>query len=353
GLAVKARIFETDGTPRTDVLDLNHRSEGDQFTPGVAVLAEDEWVVAFADSEHRVWTRRFDRDGLDVVGRLERTVSDTTEGDQEGATGVEGPDGEALVAWSSPFNGTSDKEIVARRINDEGKATTGDVQLNEKISGDQTSPALAATPDGWFAVWQSGASDDALDEIVGRMVDAQGSPVGDEFTIPSQTAGDQRHPSVAVGDDTGLVVWDSDAVTPGSQWHIASRLMDLNGQPLDEEVTLSTGERAFFPVVAALPDGGGYVVAWETKEQSTWDVVVRRLDAQGQPLGDAVLAHAASVHDEKNAAIAVAPSGAYLHVCVTHWSSALTTAGIGCQRIDADSLAHIGPELVPHNAGEQ
>ena len=77
---------------------------------------------------------------------------------------------------------------------------TGDVGVNEVVPGVakpgvQTDPAVTALADGRFlVVWEDIA---AGVEIVARLFDANGTPIGAEFSVTSGAPGSQFDPAVA------------------------------------------------------------------------------------------------------------------------------------------------------------
>jgi hypothetical protein len=351
GFSAKARIFEVDGSPTSDQLALNRDGAGDQTTPGVAVLAGDEWVTAFADDSGRVWTRRYDREGVDAVGQLEHTANATTGGAQQELSGGQAQGGEVFLAWSSPFAGNSGSEIVGRRIDHTGASITAETQVNTTMSGVQSHPSVAALNQGWLTLWQSSSSTALGVEVIGRWVDATGTPTGAEITIPSQTGSDQTRPMVASHGDSAMAVWESNAVTPGSASDIYGRTLDANGEGIGEDILISSGALSYRPAIAAFPDGTGYIAAWETQEGADWDVYVRHYDQDGTPQSDPIIAHQTTQLDQGNAAVAVGPSG-YLIVCVEATTNYGATAiGVSCQRITTNGLELIGPEIDPSGLG--
>ena len=351
GYSAKARVFEVDGSPTSGELALNREGAGDQITPGVAVLANDEWVAAFRDDTGRVWTRRYDREGSDAVGQLERHANATMSGPQydvEGAQG--GSKGDVLISWTSPYAGNSGSEIIARRLDDEGLPITAETQVNASVSGVQSHPTVAPLGDGWLVVWQSETPAPLGLEVIGRLVDASGSPTGPELTLPSLGEGDQTRPALAAGAVGAIVAFESDASSPGVASDILVRPLSLEGEGLGEDILISSGALSYRPAIAAKSDGG-YIVAWESKGGPDWDVYVRHLDSAGTPLGEATLAHATTQLDQGNASVAVGP-GAYFIVCVdTTTNSGATATGVSCQRMTSSELEPIGPEILPAPQG--
>lgn len=88
-------------------------------------------------------------------------------------------------------------------------AASPPILIEEVVSGAQTGASVAVRADGnFFVVWQD-ASVDAGD-IKGRILTPDGKPVGHEFFVNAEVAGEQAGPTVArLGDGQMIVVWRS------------------------------------------------------------------------------------------------------------------------------------------------
>ena len=90
-------------------------------------------------------------------------------------------------------------------------ATEADeVLVNERTSGSQANPAVAATSDeGAVVVWSSYySSSGRSNDILARRLDPNGTFAEGEFIVNASTPGNQTEPAVAVdGAGNLLVVW--------------------------------------------------------------------------------------------------------------------------------------------------
>lgn len=135
---------------------------------------------------------------------------------------------------------------------------------------------------------------EAGEGVFARLFDASGMPLGSSFRIDAAADAEARVPDVAyLADGTFVVVWegidggdsgdsddsddsDGDAV----QVQLVARRFDPFGMPLGSELRLEASgdgdDRA--PDVAGDPDGG-FVVVWEREDAGGGSTVcVRRLD---------------------------------------------------------------------------
>ena len=134
--------------------------------------------------------------------------------------------------------------------------------INSVTNNYQGYLSLTAMGDNFLAVWSSSASQYESDEVVGRKLDSTGQPIGNEFIINSTTTNVQTEPSVTtLSDGSMVVVWRSYT----GNVDIIGRRLDADGNPVGNEFDISTANasgRHDNPQVAAL-NGGGFVVVWD------------------------------------------------------------------------------------------
>jgi|GEM_PF-6199676 hypothetical protein len=167
--------------------------------------------------------------------------------------------------------------------------------LNSTTSGAQNVVAIAPTPNGFVAVWESAGQDGDGDAIIARRFDTQGLPLSGEIVVNTTTAGDQLEPDVAT-DAQGnfVVVWE----TPANGGDIAMRLFNAAGEPLTPEMTVNQtlpGKQAK-PTVGRLPSGD-FAVAWEGPGTGL-DVYLREFDPTGLPYGDEMVVNQTLAGDQ-------------------------------------------------------
>ena len=213
-------------------------------------------------------------------------------------------DGQLVVAWQSDGSNDSDTSggsVRARRYSAAGATLGASFQVNSFTTGSQGQPAISAGADGQFVVvWSSNGStggDSSLTSIQARRFNAAGAALGAEMQVNQFTTGFQTLPDVARRDDgTFLVVWQSssdDIDTAG--WSVLGRLYSPTGGALTSELLLSsytTGNQER-PSVDFSPDGGHFVVVWDSEGSSGTDqdaesVKLRRyqVDSDGDGVHD-------------------------------------------------------------------
>jgi hypothetical protein len=119
-------------------------------------------------------------------------------------------------------------------------------------------------------------------QIFARRYDATGTPSGGEFEVDPQDTS-QYYGEIAM-DASGrfAVVWQNDLTT------IEARRFDSDGTPLGPSFPVNTSTTLTLgnPRIGADPSGN-FVVAWSRLEgTANYDVVARRFDSHGAPLGN-------------------------------------------------------------------
>jgi hypothetical protein len=263
---------------------VNVYTPGSQTIPAVAVDSSGDFVVAWSDTgldgnQQGVFARRFSAAGvaLDVafqVNSYTQLVQFSPAVDLE-------PDGDFVVAWISPQDG-SGYGIMGQRFSSAGVRLGPEFQINSHFTFDQVFPAVAAEADGDFTVvWASEGQDGSGDSVVGRRFDSSGAPQA-EFQVNQFTNSDQTRPAIAGEPDGDFwVVWDSAGQDGHSRGIVARRFKESRLAASGEFVVNTiTQYIQTAPAVAADLDGD-FVVAWMDEQldpPNQSDVKAQRFD---------------------------------------------------------------------------
>ena len=173
--------------------------------------------------------------------------------------------------------------------------------VNTSDPSDTESGDVAIGKDGDFVVtWQ-----EYDDEVLGRRFDRLTAPLGDPFPVNAATTNAQDESSIAMDAQGRFVaVWMEDATA------IWGRRFDADGTPLSGnfQVNTSTPVLAGFPHVASDPSGN-FVVAWTAASAANPEVMARRFDSNGAPLGDEFQVNSFSTGYQAAGGAAMSPAG--------------------------------------------
>ena len=200
----------------------------------------------------------------------------------------------------------------------------------EKVWGDtlpvaasgvaEANPAIAfnASAGRYLVVWESAYSDTDYD-IAARHVGLDGAPVGDAFSVIWSGAFENA-PAVAYSSASNqyLVVWQERVGSDEfAQNDIHARRLDANGNVLGEPFVIANDTRSEDkPAVAYNPAANEYLVVWERRwTADDHDILARRISGAGVPLGTGPMSLDASAEDQLAPAVAFdANAGQYLIV---------------------------------------
>lgn len=209
-------------------------------------------------------------------------------------------------------------------------------QVNDYVADSEGDPHIAFTAAGDFVVvWHSYGSpgtDDAAASIQMRRFSRAGTPLAGQVQVNTQTSGFQRHAAVRPMSDGGfLVIWDSGLVG------VKGQRFDAFGAAVGGEIDVSEGVE---PEVAV--DGAGdYVVVWEDfSSDPDGDVVGRKFDSAGSPLGDAFEVNTYTPSFQARPDIAMSESGEFMATWFTDGATDGDTSDFSIQGRLFDSAAN-------------
>jgi len=181
-------------------------------------------------------------------------------------------------------------------------------RVNTTTTQEQTQPSVAADASGNFVVtWTSESP------IFGQRYAGSGAPLGSEFLV-SDSFPCCLDSSVAT-DSAGnfVVVWLYGTL---DQSAVFGRRFSSSGAPLGNTFIVGAGY-SYSPVVAGDP-AGNFTVVWANYDaDSGTDVIGRRYDSSGSPLGSAFLVNTSTTSDQERPSVAADAAGNFIVV----WSS--------------------------------
>lgn len=189
-------------------------------------------------------------------------------------------DGTAVVVWAADSDGNGYYNIAVRTVNTAG-TVTGSTTANAGSTGQQSTPAVAADPDGaGFAVVFEDQQGTAAPTV---RVSGFASVTSKTYEAQAHAAGGtHRAPDVAMGAaGNAIVVWDEDGDANGVSNVARKVLTPSGGTKLAQAVVNATSAgQQRHPAVAA-NFNGDFAVAWETDHTGAPQVGVRSFSATG------------------------------------------------------------------------
>ena len=157
-----------------------------------------------------IYGQRFD--ALGVAQGVEFPVN-ITPGDHQRAPDVAMDAlGNFVVTWQSDNQDTNGWGVYSLRFDALGNALdVADVLVNTTFSNEQLDPAVSMNASGEYVItWQSKNQDGDGEGVYGQWFAADGTALGGEFGLSTETAKDQTAPDVALTDSGSFITtWTS------------------------------------------------------------------------------------------------------------------------------------------------
>lgn len=234
---VAARIYGANGLPVGNEFAIQTNSTDSQDVPDITALKNGGFAVSWAseatpgDADGTgVAVSVFDKNGnMAAAGEVAANTGTTGAQDEPRITAL--ANGKFVVAWETTDAVTTSNgiDVAGRIFNADGTPATAELQFNATTVGDQTAPVVSALENGWFVViWESG------NNVIGQVFDDNGVAQGDEFQVNTLTSGQQVEPDVATMSDGQIVIsWttrDATGTSDNSQFAIESAVIDIFNQ---------------------------------------------------------------------------------------------------------------------------
>ena len=226
-----------------------------------------------------------------AVDNSEHRVNTTTAGGQVQPDAAKLNDGGYVIVWASPGREDSSIGIYAQRYSANGTPLGGKTRISTNTATDQVLPAAAGLADGgyviaWASLDSSGSGAGRGLAIHAQRFAADGTPMGMEQQVNTVSMLEQSAPHVAGLAGGGYVVsWrfvqETGATFPGSIPGVFARRYTADGAAAGPEQVVGTGFWVSESAIAALRDGGYYVVAWSVTSKTTVYVYLQRFDSTG------------------------------------------------------------------------
>ena len=292
GNSIQARLFDSSGNALGPPFQVNNYTTGSQRTPAVSLDGAGNFVVVWTsagspgsdDSSDSVQARRFQADGTPLGPQFQVNTSVTN--DQYEPVVAMAEDGEFVVAWTSNNDDDFDLgNVYVQRFNDDGSPRGSQDQANVYSEGLQNQPALAFAGGRFLVAFKSfnGKNGTFTETIHGLLFDFfGGTPIGLQFQL-SQGVGGFLPALAPAADGSFVAVWNIDEPTEGQDpTNILGRRFDKSGQPLGETFTVAAaGSLLPLSPVLAVDEYGDFMVVWESSgstgtDQSEESVQARR-----------------------------------------------------------------------------
>jgi Ca2+-binding RTX toxin-like protein len=315
---IRGQVFNADGTKAGAEILVNTTTNKDQYEPTITALADGRFVVAWTDNSQAggdassvaVRAQVFNANG--TKAGAEFRVNTTTNKDQYEPTITALADGGFVVAWtdnSQAGGDTSSLAVRAQVLNANGTKVGAEFLVNTTTSNGQYQPTIAALADGGFVIaWTdvSGTGEDASgSDVRAQVFNANGTKAGLEFLVNTTTNNDQSDCRItALFDGRFVVTWTNYNETGEFGENEFGEFVSLDSSDLHAQIFNSDGTKAgdefrvnttsagsqyqYSSTITSLADGS-FVVAWTDEQSFNSDVRAQVFNANGGKVGSELL----------------------------------------------------------------
>ncbi len=287
GDAVRAQIFNADGTKSGAEFLVNTTTGNNQNDSDITALANGRFVVTYVDGS----ATGGDTSGLAVRAQIfksdgtkfgsEFLVNSTTLNHQS-RPDIQGlSDGRFVVVFedgSQTGGDTSSSAIRMQIYNANGTIWGPELLVNTTTTSGQGMPAITELSDGRIVITytdSSGAGGDTDLALRAQVFNANGTKSGTDFMVNTTTSGWQWFPEITALNDGRFVVVFADGSFSGADSSgdaVRAQVFNADGTKSGTEflVNTTTTSNQYFPVVSTLADGR-FVVTFTDWSQSADD----------------------------------------------------------------------------------
>jgi uncharacterized repeat protein (TIGR01451 family) len=348
---VYAQRYTADGSTADSEFLVNTETLNAQLSPSIAMDADGDFVIAWESSGSQdgdgfgVYAQRYTADGFEAGAEF--LVNTKTSDNQRYPSIAMDADGDFVIAWQSYGQDTSDSYgVYAQRYTADGSTVGSEFLVNTETYAPQSEASIAMDADGDFVIaWQSYQNGDGYG-IYAQRYSADGSTAGSEFLVNTHTDSDQKSPSVAMDADGDFVIaWQSQGQdnSPAFDSGVYAQRYSADGIKAGAEflVNTVTDDNQQSPSVAMDADGD-FVIAWESysyierQDGFGFGVIAQRYTAKGIELGSEFLVNTETSRDQSRNSIAMDADGDF----VIAWESYLQDGsfdGVYAQRYEGAS----------------
>ena len=247
-----------------------------------------------------------------------------------------------VVTWQSHDQDGSDAGIFAQQYDANRNPVGAEFQVNTYTDSNQYAPSVTGLTNGGYVVtWESNSQDGSLFGIFAQQYSANGDPVGSEFQINTYADSSQRAPAITALNDGGYVItWES---VDDSNFSIFAQQYDASGNPVGNEFQVNTYNYAnqIDPSITTLANGN-YVITWETETQYGsvgQEVYAQQFDSNSNPVGNEfkVNTYAGPTH-QAEPSIAALTDGGYIVTWTSRGGQDGSEYGVFAQQYDANNI---------------
>jgi len=316
------RVLEFD--PDTNTVDASTISvaagDSNVFTGGTASFYESVYAASYTAADH-LFSFSYDAAPLGPYAYVngatnihDFTINATGGGDQQDCDIAQADgNGRFVSVWEDDSDSNGVFVIRGRGFDSDGNANLSEFIVNSLSQNtlSATNPSIAMAADGRFAV----AFQTSNTDVRVRVYNANGTPNGAEFTVPTVAGGTKRAPDVGMADNGDFIVtWEDDADGNGSYQIRARGFLANKSQKWAEKTVNSVATGQQYAPVIGVAANGDYVIAWQDdqNDDAVYEIAARGWLANETQRFAQIFCHATLTGQQRDPDIAIDDTGRFI-----------------------------------------
>ncbi len=279
GSRITVQRLQGPGNPLLSPVQANQGDSVAQL-PDVACRGNGSFLVVWESRQpggngSRIRGRNFGASG--AATDSEFAVNNRTDGDQRGPRACASGSGRTVVVWSSTAPDGEGEGVFGQRFGTDWEPSGGVFQINTTADGNHDDAAIACIAGGiQLIVWRHRPADKSAADIRARLYDEVGEALGDEFAISPPGDESREHPAVAAAPDGGFAV-AYETLQTEQAGRITVRRVGSEGSLGGEMLLDLEGRGRHEAPVLAFSETGNLFAAWSRGSGFDYDIAGARL----------------------------------------------------------------------------
>jgi len=271
-----AQRFDPNAQPVGIEFRVNTTTNNNQLNPSVAMNNDGDFIIVWEsidqpEPNRPICCQSYGQDGLPVGPEL--VISDQPSICRYPDVALDSTD-KATVVWTGK---NSLYSVRVRHFAADGNAPSiGSTPVNDGLKFTSlTRPSIAVDAGGNYVIaWDGHSQGDDYDNVYLKRYHWSHVPLHEQYLVNTQQTADQTNPSVAICDDTFIVVWEDDSESESTERNILGQRFVNQGEEIGSPIPLGDEFRINTYVVddqkdpaVAIRENGEFVAVWQSDGQ--------------------------------------------------------------------------------------
>ncbi|WP_299771348.1 Ig-like domain-containing protein [uncultured Pseudoteredinibacter sp.] len=335
GYDVFVQRYDANGQAVGSSIQVNTYNAGHQLNPDATGLSDGGYVISWQSKDqdgdlNGIYVQRFDKNNQKLGDEIQ--INTNSQGEQIEASISALEDGGFVISWTSDDKSAGEKDVYMRVFDEQGKALSSDILVNEETAGSQANSSISSLSDGRFIISWDSQNADGQKRTMAKIYDSTGKADSSAFDLQLGSQSSNSDPHISQLPQGGFAVsWLAD----DNQIYVM--MYNANGEPtLEQAILVSRIDNGSLDKaeVAGL-ENGDIVVSWSAPSEDSRDILASRYTASGETVFENKLINEDQSEQQIEPHITALEGGGYL-ISWTNMSFSDSELSIHGKQFDAN-----------------